>query len=561
MRRALLAGMLVGFSMLVVGLVWAAPAGQMDTQVKRVALFKNGLGFFVREGKLPEGQVVKIGTFAAPAHGTFWLSYPKQVDLLGLVARETTTTTEAPITNTMDLLAANVGRKVTISWPGQNRDAVNGVVLSVTVPPEAPRVDPYAWGHTSSDSYNRNYYPSSSRLVLIQTAAGVVATETAGSQVMILGDTPVVTSPKKNKVWELEARLKQPAPGATVAASYLAKGITWAPSYIVDISDPKEARISAKAEVINEAEALQEVHLDLVTGFPNLAYADVISPLAGKEDLAGFLAALAKRSSAQGGGYTGYAAAMTQSMPMGGPGSYDERSRSIMPAYGSAAVGVTAEDLFLYPVEKVTLNKGEVGYFPLFGASVPYKTIYTWNIPDYLNDQDQYGNPQREARNPQEEVWHSIKLTNTTKLPWTTAPAQTVKNEQILGQDMLDYTSPTTKTTLKITRAMGIQAEQKEVEKAREREAVRSNYYGWVYDRVTIEGKLRLTNHKTEAVDMEIKKLLSGEMQESAPTAQVEKLAQGMTRMNPLNELTWNVTIAPGEQKEITYTYQALIRR
>jgi hypothetical protein len=47
---------------------------QVETHVKRVALFKNGLGFFVREGKLPDASVVKISPFSAPAHGTFWLS-------------------------------------------------------------------------------------------------------------------------------------------------------------------------------------------------------------------------------------------------------------------------------------------------------------------------------------------------------------------------------------------------------------------------------------------------------------------------------------------------------
>lgn len=560
MRKGLLAGslvLLVLFELLAVWPGFAAPVGQMETQVKRVALFKNGLGFFVREGKLPDAQVVKIAPFAAPAHGTFWLSYPQQIVLQGLVARETTTSADVAVTNAADLLAANVGREVEVivSWTASDKQPIKGKLLSVAAPQEQPRQDPYAWGRAAgSDPYVRGYAPG--RLALIQTAEGVVALDASAGQVTILGAAPAITLAKKTKVWELEAQFKEAAPGVTVAASYLAKGITWAPSYIVDITDPKQARITAKAEVINEAEALKDVHLDLVTGFPNLAYADVVSPLAGKEDLAGFIAALVRRTSAQGrgGGYAGNASVNVQAARI----DYGA-DQSDMPAYGAAAAGTTVEDLFLYPVEKVTLNKGEVGYFPLFSASVPYKQIYTWNIPDYVNEQDQYGNQQREQRDTQEEVWHSIKLTNQTKLPWTTAPAQTVKNEQLLGQDMIEYTSPSAKTTLKITRAMAVQAEQSEHENERVRSAV--HIYGWDYDRITIEGKLRVINRKAEPVEMEIKKTLSGEVQGTLPQAQVEKLARGLARMNPVNVVTWNITLTPGEQKEITYTYQALIRR
>ena len=47
----------------------------------------------------------------------------------------------------------------------------------------------------------------------------------------------------------------------------------------------------------------------------------------------------------------------------------------------------------------------------------------------------------RDSRNQkQEEVWHCIRLENTGKTPWTTAPAETVKDGLIIGQDTLNYT-------------------------------------------------------------------------------------------------------------------------
>jgi len=560
MRKRLLTGvfgLLLLFSFAAVWPVLAAQIPQMETRVTRVALFKNGFGFFVREGKLPDSRQVNIAPFAAPAHGTFWLTYPQKVGLQSLVAREATATVDVAVTNTADLLAANVGREVIISWPGSDRQPVKGKLLSVADTMEPPRPDPYAWGRTpGSDPYSR-FYPTGGRLALLQTADGVVGLDASVGQVTIPGTAPATTLPRRTREWELEAQFRESAPGALVAASYLAKGISWAPSYIVDITDPKQARLTAKAEVINEAEALRDVHLDLVTGFPNLAYADVVSPLAGKEDLGGFIAAMLRRASAQGG--AGYASALAQSALVNVVGGRVEEGRSVMPSYGVGSAGTAVEDLFFYPIEKVTLNKGAVGYFPLFSASVPYKEIYTWSIPDYVNEQDQYGNQQREQRETQEEVWHSLRLTNGTKLPWTTAPAQTVKDDQLLGQDMIEYTSPAANTTLKITRAMSVQAEQGEREITRERSSV--HLYGYDYDRITIEGKLRVTNHRGEAVELEISKTLSGELKETSPQAKAEKLARGLARMNPLNVVTWNIPLSAGQQTEIRYTYQALIRR
>ena len=560
MPKSLLTGIPALLLLLSFAAVWpglAAQIPQMETRVTRVALFKNGFGFFVREGQLPDSRQVKVAPFASPTHGTFWLSHPQKVGLQSLVAREAATTVDVAVTNTADLLAANVGREVIVSWPGSDKQSVKGTLLSVADPMGQPRPDPYAWGRTPGpDPYNR-LYPVGGRLALIQTADGVVGLDASVGQVTILGSAPATMLPRKTIGWELEAEFKEPAPGALVTASYLAKGISWAPSYVVDISDPKQAQLTVKAEVINEAEALQEVHLDLVTGFPNLAYADVISPMAGKEDLAGFIASMLRRTSPQDG--AGYASALAQSALANVVGGSNMEMRSIMPSYGIASAGSAVEDLFFYPVEKVTLGKGAVGYFPLFSASVPYKEIYTWNIPDYVNEQDQYGNQQREQRNTQEEVWHSLRLTNGTKLPWTSAPAQTVKNGQLLGQDMIEYTSPAANTTLKITRAMAVEAEQSEREITRERSSVR--LYGYDYDQITIEGKLRVTNHKDDAVELEIKKTLSGELKETSPQAKAEKLARGLARMNPLNLVTWSIPISANQQTEITYTYQALIRR
>ncbi|MBW2570126.1 MAG: hypothetical protein JRE47_12375, partial [Deltaproteobacteria bacterium] len=148
---------------------------------------------------------------------------------------------------------------------------------------------------------------------------------------------------------------------------------------------------------------------------------------------------------------------------------------------------------------------------------------------------------------------------NTSKTPWTTAPAQTIKDGLIIGQDTLNYTPSEGKSTLRITQAINVEAEQVEMEIDRKREAAR--FYGSSYDLVTVEGKLAVTNMQFKAAMLEITKNISGEIKTSEPEAAVEKLAKGLKQMNTSLKLTWTIDLEPGEHKELEYTYEVYVRR
>jgi hypothetical protein len=529
----------------------------VQTHLKRVALFKNGFGFFVREGALSEAQrAVLLGPFAAPAHGTFWLSTPSRAQLASVIARQVMVSRKIEARTTYELLRANVGKSVVL---GEYGGGLVGTILSFASDrPPIPGPDPYAMGVGSREG--DSFPPGPGEFMLLDTPAGIVAVGAGGyGQVRFmsrdLNTTLLVDDPQV----QLEAVLSAPTRGDWLSVSYLARGITWAPSYLIDITDPKQARLSAKAEIINEGEDLDGTHVDLVTGFPNLEFADVLSPMSMKTNLAQFLQSLAAGPtrldmSIMTQNVAGYAEA-----PRGGRGGGGAMGGFSMPGYGAAAAGQVAEDLFLYPIENVTLKKNETGYYPLFTEAVPYTEFYEWQIGDYLNPEGYYA-PQRGDQEPQREiVWHSIRLTNTMEMPWTTAPAQLMKDGQIIGQDTLKYTAPTSKGTVRITQAVGVKAEQTEVEVNREREAIR--LYGDSFDRVTITGTLRATNYTKEPISLEVAKELSGDVKETVPKAEDVTLARGLKAMNPAHELTWKIELKPGDGKEITYTYQALIRR
>jgi len=352
----------------------------------------------------------------------------------------------------------------------------------------------------------------------------------------------------------LRADLEKPAPGEKLALSYLARGITWSPSYLIDLSDPKTARLTAAALVVNEVADLDGVKLDLVTGFPNIQFADVNSPIAMSQPLAQFLEALQQGRS---GGSGERRSVVLQQAMLANSVSYGRETSLPEAAYSTAAAGEVAEDLFFYPIEKFSLKRGETAYLPLFSADALYEHVYTWRIADFLDEQERY---RRDAQGqaPAEEVWHSCRLTNPLRIPLTTAPAQFVKDGQFTGQDLCPYTAPGTEVTIRINRAMNVVAEQAEVETERKRNA--ANFQGSSYDLVKIKGELKLRNRMDKAANVEVSKDLSGQVGETVPLAQDVSTANGLRRINTRHNLVWKFELKAAEERRLTYTYDVYIR-
>ena len=561
---------------------------QADARLKQVALFKNGLGFFVLEVTFPSvKETFSIIPPGRACHGTFWVSHPSTMNLEAVVAKEIESQEFVDAVTISDMLRANVGSSARLLCRGQEK-VVEGKITYVAKEEKDIGSQAYAgvWG-----GYGGRYgMPTSVRTgsMLVQTDSGEVCIDTANvEKVEFIGGKAKKDVRSDNKSIQLEVKMGTAESGKKLTISYLARGITWAPSYIVDISDGDKARISAKAVVINEVCDLNDVTIQLVTGVPHLKFADVVSPMAWRQSLASFLQSLAWAQSECGrlggvmgqivGGYGGYGGGGYGGGGYGGGGYggggyggggyggyggfMETEEAPVMPEYGVPKEGRAEEDLFLYPVKNVQLKKGEAGYYPLFTESVPFKHIYLWEIPDYVDEQERYSYDihRREKREPEEDVWHCLRMENNTRIPWTTAPAETVKENLILGQDTLKYTPQKSKATLRVTKAVSVRAEQAELEIARKREA--ETFYGDYFDLITVDGTLSVSNFQQKAITLEIAKTLSGEVKASEPAAAIEKQARGLRRMNGIVNLTWTVELGAGECKDLNYKYDVYVRR
>jgi hypothetical protein len=230
-------------------------------QIEKLTLFKNGLGFVVSHGILPENaQTIKIGQLPIPSFGTFWVGYPKDVKLQNLVTSMEDVEETSPVQSVSQLLQMNTGRKAIIHT--SDRD-IEGTILSVkTEMVKQPSQNPYFMSPHSVPNpygYNQQAY-SSSDLVLMKTDKGVVALSPSSILRAEFSDgDPVSVRKIKQTSPIITMNLEKPAGGAKVSVSYLTRGVTWMPSYLIDLSDPKTAKFSAHAIIINEVTDFKNV--------------------------------------------------------------------------------------------------------------------------------------------------------------------------------------------------------------------------------------------------------------------------------------------------------------
>ena len=538
---------------------YAGESGESDLKPVAVAVFKNGLAFVVREGsvKVTAGEA-KIPFVPMATLGSLWVAPDDPgASLQELVAYRYSEAARLPAATIAQILATNAGKTVTIAYG--NKEYTGEIVGLQAGEKKAP--EPAA-----EDSSGSNELPAAlPEYLLLKFEGKMVALPVGGlGAVELPPDTNLHVA---GAVWKTGLRLKLKGEGdhARLTMAYLEKGIGWTPSYLITLKDDKKAELTLQSVVTNDAEDIADADVYFVVGVPNFVYSNIPSPMALNQTLEGLTQmeqmGLANRtdrlSNALQGQYVGVSSA--QGVVVAGElaGSAD------FSAGVNELSGAPEEDLFLYSHNATTLKKSERGTYDVFSAPVEFEHIYEWNIAD-TSKVDAYGNVQNNALNTSDEgnkfnsVWHSLRIKNSTKFPWTSAPALVLSGTKPLAQDTLPYTPKGATSNLKLTIATDIRATQKELEVGREANV--PNRQPYRNDLVTVEGTLNLENFKTKDVRLIIHKTLRGEVTSSTDDGKAEKVARGIVLDNPESKLTWDFTLKAGEKKIITYRYKVYVR-
>ena len=518
-----------------------------------VAAFKNGLGFFIRQGTahLAGGQG-RIPFVPEATLGSLWLApNDSGTTIEELVAYRYKVPKEHSAASVEELLRINIGKTVTINF--NNKD-YTGEVLGFSdgekaSPPPIP---------ASSGLVLPIPPASQSRLLLFKSEGKVLALNPTFVSFVWSAEMPNLLFKQDTEAKALRFTLKGAGDTANLTMGYLQKGLGWTPSYLISLQDEKTARITMQAVLTNDVEDLTEADVFFVVGVPNFEFADKLSPMALQQTLAEFILSAGRRDYDRANQFSN--ALMSQRAVV--------QNEASAAASFSATVGelegAPEEDLFLYTRPGVTLAKGERATYNIFATTAACEHIYEWEVTDNPRV-DVYGNPLNTSySNPPSDqkvinaVWHSLRLKNGSKFPWTSAPAIVISGTKPVSQDTLSYTPKGASTNLKLTIATDVRTDKKETEVDRQpRATTRSGSY---YDAVTVEGTLKVKNYKSKDIALKIYRSLIGEVLTTTDNGKTEKLAEVIRSMNPTSRITWDLVFKPGEEKIITYRYKILVR-
>lgn len=525
-------------------------------KVKSVAVFKNGLAFVFKtaDASLKDGWV-RMDELPPATLGSLWIGTTSSTNpVTDVIAYKEKTTTDADSLNLAELLAANAGRQVSITYlSGANPRTVEGTLL-----PAATRrkLDENKILETRQQGYQYGWQPptvTTPEMVLLRsTRTGsservVLALNLSSIQsVEIIGDANLHTGLEREM-----ARTKIHVGGnpshAEVTVAGLEKGMVWSPSYRVNIADDKDATVDLDAILADDQEDLEDSDVSFVVGYPNFMFANVLSPISLQQSVASFVQALMSGGVNSPGAFGNIMAQSIayNSAPVGVPNA----GYSVQ-----AAPGEKNEDLYLYHKTGVSLKKGDRARFSLLSVKAPYEHVYQWEVADSMNIDDR--GIRTDHPKDDEKVWHVIRLRNTGTQPWTTAPAFTMNNDLPVAQDTLSYTPPGGQSTLKLTVSSDVHGEQNQTETARRQTQIANRNY----DEVTVSGKLNLANWKDKEIAMVVHKSLVGEVLES-PDGTATKVARNLAAVNPTSEIQWEFKLPAGQTRELAYQYKVLLIR
>jgi len=525
-----------------------APEPELKTAA--VAAFKNGLAFVVKQGDVRlEGGVGNLASVPNATLGSLWIA-PNDAgaSLDELVAHQDKVVRQQNLTVLTDVLLANTGKVVTVIDNSQKEYSGEIVGLRQSEKSVAESVN------AAGDRVVPQPHPVP-EFFLLKSDGKLLALYFHNIARVILPENPILQQAQEEERKAMRFKIKGATGHASLTMGYLEHGLGWTPSYLVSLQDEKTAQITMQAVLVNDAEDLKDTEFFFVVGVPNFAYANIPSPMALQQSLLEFMQAASRKDESD----LRYSNALMAQRTSGI--AYEAAAAPSFSATSEELQGVQEEDLFLYSRKNVTLAKGERATYNVFSDTVSCQHIYEWTVEDQPRV-DGFGNAQNvnsaSDRGPKDNVWHSLRLKNTTKFPWTSAPTMVISGTRPLSQDTVPYTPKSASSNLKLTVATDIRASHEENEVERQKEIQRRRNYN--YDQVTVEGKLTIKNYKSKEVRLSITDKVRGTVESQSDAGKADKLAEAIAVDNPLTRMTWEVSLKAGEERVIKYRYKVWLR-
>jgi hypothetical protein len=508
------------------------------SRIVSVGLFKNGLAVVKREVTASGPGTYALDDVPEPIHGTYWVESTAPVET---IVRSSEVDVPAPAVpgNLQEDLA---GKKVVVHLKGGVLPAAVGTVM----PPKPSKQDHARMADVPIPAGTDSAVPAS-RFLLLQTAKGRIYVDT--SEIAFVESEGAADTVKRRRSRLLLKLGGTEKADTKILVSYLTHGISWAPSYRVDISDPKTLVLEQQAVIKNELADLDDAELQLISGFPSVQFAHVTSPLSARTTWATFFQQLNQHVGRQP--YVLQNAVVAQVA--------NNEPSPLAPSLGATPAG-EGVDLHYQSIGKRSLALSDSLALQVASGKAAYERVVEWLVPD---SRDEYGRHvgRADETEPANDAWDALKFSNPFAFPMTTGPAAVVANGRFNGQRTTFWVNPGEETILRVNKALSIRT--RAVEHEDQKNGVDSREFVWIggrqFRRSTVEGELSISNHRQETVKLVIRRLFSGELIHADESPKTSLREEGVYSVNKRNELLWNLTLKAGEEKKLTYRYAVLV--
>ncbi len=536
---------LILLSLASLGIVHASMP-ETDMKPTKIAIFKNNYGFVTMQGQLGDATTTRLNSLPVPSLGTFWIQSEEGATIKSLVSG-LFDYEEALPADMKTLAAANAGCNAQVSYylTGDEIRTVEGTLLPF------PKANVLSQGNTIGQVSTSGQNAIIGDILMLKTDAGTLAIDMKRIvSIDYRGDIKLPVQVNKRPCVELQ--LEQAAPGKLVQATCLSQGITWQPSYHLDLGDEGKATLTAKATISNNLIDLEGVEMELITGYPSLNNEGTIDAMAMAQAMTWPMAEMSDDCDEEFEDDSfDKAKAVRTGLVSGAP----MNSWSVS---GYAASGTDTGNLFFYPVAKFTAKAGQVVTQPLFSDSINYKHIYTWQVEDPSRFREHITGVQQEPST----IWDCIRFTNPLDMPLTAAPIEFTQKGRISGTNDLSYTPSKTECTVRMGRAINLMTTK--VSKVLKQEVIsypsRSSKTGKMnITKNSCLVTLSINNTSESDAEMEITQQVKGKVTHVGQGGNNYCIPRAGTEYLDLNNIiTWKVRVKAGQTLKLEFTYDCI---
>ena len=209
------------------------------------------------------------------------------------------------------------------------------------------------------------------------------------------------------------------------------------------------------------------------------------------------------------------------------------------------------QDYYIYSIEAENLRKNSRAHYKLFEVKLDYKHVY---ICDLLNIDHQINS----RKNEDNRVFHNIQLVNTTDNLLGKGAITIIDNTDQayipLAQSSLDYTPGGQVGYIEITESPEIEVLQKE--EIIELDDTRTIFFGRGYHKARLRATVTVKNHRKEKTELILRQEVFGELINQSGAFNIISRREKYYLPNAINKVQWEVSLSPGEEKEIVYEYE-----